>query len=251
MDKKTSSYCPGNHQPRTIKQTLTLINSFFSRRNCSGSDSALFHLRILYPPSRKLASCLRVWTWIPCAPSSPLVYLKMWAFTLNSWFVHTTHKSSQSYVLDLYANNSQNLLLWRVTSSHPQRKSWWSKYQNGLFSIMLLQFWRANVKTVASGNWLSFIPKTPSLYVPAPSTDRAITAKWLVTEESVPSNGQRVRNVSRLPGNAATRVYSRAGSCRCHEDGRLRLYACDLSERYTLPGVHEADSWFGGIHVCR
>lgn len=70
-----------------------------------------------------------------------------------------------------------------------------------------------------------------------------------MTEENVPSNGQRVRNVSRLPGNAATRVYSRAGSCRCHEDGRLRLYACDcLSAALCLECTRPtADS---GVFMC-
>lgn len=34
-------------------------------------------------------------------------------------------------------------------------------------------------------------------------------------------------NVRRVPGNAATQVYSRTSSCRCHEDRRLRLCACD------------------------
>lgn len=42
---------------------------------------------------------------------------------------------------------------------------------------------------------------------------------------------QSPKNVWRLPGNAATRAYSRTGSCRCHEDGRLRLYASDCLSR--------------------
>lgn len=41
--------------------------------------------------------------------------------------------------------------------------------------------------------------------------------------------------------------YSHTGSCCCHGDwGQLRLYASDC-----LSSALKADSWFGGIHVCR
>lgn len=53
----------------------------------------------------------------------------------------------------------------------------------------------------------------------------------------------------RVPGNAATQVYSHTSSCRCHEDRRLRLYACDcLSGALCLECTRPtADS---GVFMC-
>lgn len=60
---------------------------------------------------------------------------------------------------------------------------------------------------------------------------------------------EAVRNVRRVPGNAATQVYSHTSSCRCHEDRRLRLYACDcLSGALCLECTRPtADS---GVFMC-
>lgn len=102
------------------------------------------------------------------------------------------------------------------------------------------------------GEMGSFSFRNTLLRVSAPSPELVITAKRLVTEESVLSAGEKreaVRNVRRVPGNAATQVYSHTSSCRCHEDRRLRLYACDcLSGALCLECTRStADS---GVFMC-